>query len=131
MRNEAMRRASWTFGVFLIGSFILGCASSETEDGTQRPSGDREITRTFDTWASVFRHYVPRARLRGDCVLSLGRSAEDPPVIEIGGLRTFDGCPPSGFAPSEIVRAEVLDANEAGTILGRRGQGGLIRLFTE
>lgn len=105
----------------------VGCAGSAAVERTTEGSAE---VRQFDTWRGLFRYYVPRAQLRGDCVHNIGRGQTPPPVIEIDGQRSHDGCPPPGFEPEEIVRVEMLDASEAGMLLGSRGVGGLIRMYT-
>lgn len=108
----------------------LACASGGGEETAGRVEASAEAPR-FDNWRALFRHHIPRARLRGECIQNIGRGADSPPVIEVEGQRSYDGCPPPSYQPEEIVRVELLDASEAGMLLGSRGEGGLVRMYTE
>ncbi|MDX1661149.1 MAG: hypothetical protein R3326_05115 [Gemmatimonadota bacterium] len=113
-----------------VASTLGACASGGSSD-----AGGEEEVRRFDNWRALFRHYTPRAQLRGECVANIGRGVTGsggarPPVIEIDGQRTYDGCPPPSYEPEDIVRVEMIDASEAGMILGSRGAGGMIRMYT-
>lgn len=116
-------------GLVCAAASALGaCATGTTAEGTAEARADRDAP-VFDNWAALFRYHVPRARLRGECIANIGRGTDSPPVIEIGGQRTYDGCPPPGIEPQQIGRIEMLDSSEAGMLLGSRGDGGLIRMY--
>lgn len=124
-----MNRASRVAGlvVAVLALLPVGACASGGGGGAEV----RAPVRTFDTWQELFSHYAPRAALQGECVVHLGRGElRKPPVIEIDGQRTFDGCPPPGFEPEDIVEVRVLGVAEAGTLLGTQGEGGLIRMRT-
>lgn len=116
------------FAALACGAVVAACASGGTAEGTAGERAERADP-VFDSWGGLFRHHIPRARLRGDCIVSIGRGTESPPVIDVEGQRTYDGCPPPGIEPEEIVRIEMLDPSEAGMLLGSRGAGGLVRMY--
>lgn len=125
-----MRSIGNLLGTTIVGGLVLAaCATGGTAEGTVEEREER-VAPIFDSWAGLFRHHIPRARLRGECIASIGRGAESPPVIEVGGQRSYDGCPPPGIEPAEIARIEMLDSSEAGMLLGSRGEGGLVRMYT-
>lgn len=132
-----MRSIGRLLGIALVGAALSGvaaCASGGSAGTTAEAEVEGEAPE-FDTWRALFRHHAPRARLRGECVSSIGRGAtgsggDRPPVIEIDGQRTYDGCPPPAYEPEDIERVELIDASEAGMLLGSRGAGGLIRMYT-
>ncbi|MDX1624562.1 MAG: hypothetical protein R3199_11360 [Gemmatimonadota bacterium] len=110
----------------------LGCASAGGG------AGDGDAERVFHDWGSFFEHHAPRAEVRGDCVLELGRGGvsmqggeQPPPVIEVDGSRYDDGCIPPGIRPHGIADVQILSSAQATTILGSRGAGGLVRLKTQ
>lgn len=110
---------------------LAACATGGGGEAETRAEVRTAEVRTFDTWDQLFLHYTPRATVRGECVVRLGRGESDPPpVIEIDGQRSFDGCPPPGFEPEDIVEVRVLGVAGGGTPLGTLGAGGQIRMRT-
>lgn len=125
-----MRSIGRLLGIALVGAALAGLPACASGGAAGTSSEAERADREFDTWSALFRHHIPRATIRGECIRNIGRGQAPPPVIEIDGQRTYDGCPPPGYEPEDIERIEMLDASEAGMLLGSRGEGGMVRMYT-
>lgn len=86
-RPGGVRRFTWVLGILVLAP--PGSIGAQEADGLEEPvevepievEAEEPAGPMFVDWEDFFSHHAPRAEVRGECVLSIGRGA-----VRTGGL---------------------------------------------